>query len=467
MTGPGLMIDRDKDIPLIKQLYDQIRHAILRGDFHSGERLPSSRQLAMELNVSRIVVVEVYEQLLAEGSLASRTGAGTYVAEGAALDIVQSETTCFDVEEGRRQNGRQVIDFRAGVPALRLFPRHTWGRLAMQVCTEAADRVFGYDQPHGCAELRSALARYLARTRRIRCHPDQILVTTGAAQAFSLVARLLHSAGGEVVIEDPVTYDMRRIFLAAGAALLPTPVDDLGIKTDLLPAGKCPDFVYVTPSHQFPLGGVLPIQRRIQLIQYAREANCYVVEDDYDSEFRYSGTPVSSLQELAPERVIYVGTMSKCLSPALRLGYAVLPVQLVEEARQIKMLSDRHAPVLEQLMLARLVEEGALDRHILRMKKVYRKRRETLIHALKGAFSDSVCISGDTTGMHLIADFYGVIFSDTVLAELEAQGVRFYPVEAHAICKGRHTSKVILGYGNLEPTAIEEGILLARRVLGN
>lgn len=258
---------------------------------------------------------------------------------------------------------------------------------------------------------------------------------------------------------------MRRIFLAAGATLLPVPVDGLGMQTELLPVGKSPDFVYVTPSHQFPLGGVLPIQRRIQLIQFAQQADCYLVEDDYDSEFRYSGTPVSSLQELAPERVIYVGTMSKCLSPALRLGYAVLPARWVDEARQIKMLSDRHAPVLEQLMLARLIEEGALDRHILKMKKVYRKRREILIQSLKKKFSDRVQISGDTTGMHLIADFHGMTFSESVLAELETNGVRFYTVEAHAICKGRHTSKVVLGYGNLTPAEIEEGISRARCVL--
>jgi GntR family transcriptional regulator/MocR family aminotransferase len=243
--------------------------------------------------------------------LESRQGSGTYVAEGAFPEVIQREhfPAVQTLADSRTEN-RSLIDFRAGLPALDLFPRKLWGQLGVRVCAESSPWVFGYDHPEGCAELRIALARSLAKTRRVRCHPEQLVITAGAAQAFSLLARLLLSSGDEVIIEDPVTYDVQRIFSAAGAVLSPIPVEEDGMQTALLPREIRPAFVFVTPSHQFPLGGLLPIQRRIHLIQFARTASCYIVEDDYDSEFRYSGTLVSSLQELDPEHVIYVGTLT-------------------------------------------------------------------------------------------------------------------------------------------------------------
>ncbi len=459
-------VDRSQGTSFIRQIYDQIRLSIVRGDLRAGEQLPSTRQLTRDLSVSRIIIVEVYEQLLAEGYLESRPGSGTYVAEGAYLEATQREhvPSVQTLADPRTEN-RSVIDFRAGLPALDLFPSKRWGQLGMRVCIESSPSAFGYGHPEGCAELRIALARSLAKTRRVRCHPDQLVITAGAAQALSLVVRLLLSPGEEVIIEDPGTYDVQRIFSAAGATLSPIPVDEDGMQTALLPPEKHPAFVYVTPSHQFPLGGLLPIQRRIQLIQFARTAGCSIVEDDYDSEFRYSGTPVSSLQELEPDRVIYVGTLSKSLSPALRLGYAVLPLSLVERCRRLKQLTDLHSPVMEQLTLARFIEEGYLERHILKMKKIYRKRREALITALTTTFPHSLRVSGDATGLHLIAEFYGRAFTEQTLADLESAGVRLYPVERHAIRKGYHLGKVILGYGNLTQGEIEEGVKRMKTVL--
>lgn len=466
MTMLWITVDRAQKTPIIRQVYDQIRLSIMKGDLRAGEQLPSTRQLARDLHVSRIVIVEVYDQLLAEGYIESRQGSGTYVAEGAYLEVVPRERfplvhTSVDTEK----ENRSIIDFRSGLPALDLFPRKLWGQLVLRVCAEASPSVFGYDHPEGCVDLRIALARYLARTRRVRCHPDQLVITSGAAQAFSLVARLLLSPGDEVIIEDPVTYDVQRIFCAVGAALFPIPVDEDGMQTGLLPLEKHPAFVFVTPSHQFPLGGLLPIQRRIQLIQFARAAGCYLVEDDYDSEFRYSGTPVSSLQELEPERVIYVGTLSKILSPALRLGYAVLPPSLIERCRHLKRLNDLHSPVLEQLALAHFIEEGHLERHIMKMKKIYRKRREAVIAALETHCPRQLHIYGDVAGLHLVAEFGGRALTEQIFADLEEAGVRLYPVERHAIRKGGHQSKVILGYGNLTPEEIEEGVRRIKTVL--
>ena len=463
-----IAVDRSRDASLIRQVYDQVRLRITRGDLQAGEQLPSTRQLAADLHVSRIVILEAYDQLLAEGYIESRQGSGTYVAEGTYLEAVQREQLpLVHTVAGTGRENNSIIDFRSGLPALDLFPRKLWGHLAQQVCAESSPAVFGYNHPEGCAELRIALARYLAKTRGVRCQPDQLVITSGAAQAFSLVARLLLSPGGEILIEDPVTYEVQVIFSAAGAILYPIPVDAHGMQTDHLPREKRPGFVFVTPSHQFPLGGILPVQRRIQLMQFARTSGCYIVEDDYDSEFRYSGTPVRSLQELEPDRVIYVGTLSKSLSPALRLGYAVLPPPLVEQYRRLKRLTDLHSPMLEQLILARFIEEGHLERHIMKMKRIYRKRREALIAALTANFPGYIQIYGDATGLHLIAEFHGKAFTEQTEVDLEDAGVRLYPVELHAMHKGNHLSKAILGYGNLAQEEIEEGVRRMKTVLSS
>ena len=461
-----ISVDRSSGKPLIRQVYEQIRMHILRGELQAGEHLPSSRELASDLHVSRIVIIEAYDQLLAEGYIESRLGSGTYVAQGTYLEEASEERPPHSHELiDSKKEMNHTINFRSGIPALDLFPRKIWAQLTRRVCTESSHAVFGYDNPEGRPELRAVLSRYLLKTRGVRCHLDQIVITSGAAQAFSLLARLLLSPGDEVIIEDPVTYDVQAIFSSPGTSLYPIPVDEHGMRTDLIPADKEPSFVFVTPSHQFPLGGILPVQRRIQLIQFARTSDCYIVEDDYDSEFRYEGTPVSSLQELEPNRVIYVGTFSKILSPALRLGYLVLPPSLIERCRSLKRLTDLHSPSLEQLTLARFIEDGHLERHIMRSRKIYRKRRMAVINALTTHFTDQVHIHGDATGLHLVAEFPGKGFTEQTLIDLKHTGVHIYPVEIHAIRKGYHRNKAILGYGNLTIEEIEEGVRKMKTVL--
>jgi GntR family transcriptional regulator/MocR family aminotransferase len=283
------------------------------------------------------VIVEVYEQLAAEGYLEGRQGSGNYVAPGAFLERADKfSLTGSSRAESQPARDGELIDFRSGIPALDLFPRKTWAKIMQHVCSEVHSSALSYGEPEGREELREGLSRYLFRSRGVECRPDQILITSGATQALALIARVLVSEGDEVFLEDPVTRDIQTIFAAVGATLCPIPVDELGMQTELLPSDNHSRFVFVTPSHQFPLGGTLPIQRRIQLIQFARKSHCYIVEDDYDSEFRHGGPPVSSLQGLFPERVIYVGSFSQTLSPALRLGYLVLPDALVERYRTAK-----------------------------------------------------------------------------------------------------------------------------------
>lgn len=461
-------IDRSLDIPLIRQVYQQIREQILNGHLHSGEKLPSTRELSSELKVSRNVILEAYDQLLAEGFLVSRRGAGTFVAAGAFLEQ-HKKVPVFHSSDEREENRKEdsVINFRSGIPSLDLFPRKTWAKLSHATWNDTSPSSFGYDIPEGRPELRQVLSRYLLKTRGVHCHPDQIVITSGATQALTLVSKLLLTPNDTVIMEDPITNDIQTIFKDSGALLYPVSVDEYGMKTSLLPINQNPKFVFITPSHQFPLGGTLPIQRRIQLINYSRKTNCYLVEDDYDSEFRYEGPPVSSLQGLEPERVLYIGSFSKILSPALRMGYLVLPSHLIEKCRKLKWFSDLHTPSVDQLILARFIDEGYLERHITKMKKMYKNRRDFLIHCLKITFSDKVNIFGYSTGLHLIVEWNELHFSKELLEHIQQFGVKVYPVEDHTIEKGKHQNRIILGYGHLKNEEINEGVIRLHEAIYN
>lgn len=449
-------IDRSSAIPLNRQVYQQIREKILSGELQAGVRLASTRKLSTELNVSRNVILEAYDQLLAEGFLVAQRGSGTFVAEGASLTRTDPSHEIQKVDHKYVENG--IINFRSGIPALDLFPRKTWAKLSHQLWNESESTNLGYDLPEGRLELRQTLAYYLKRTRGVHCHPEQIIITSGATQAMTLVSRLLLSPNDIAIMEDPITNDIQTIFTSSGATIYPIPVDEDGMKTALLPENIVPKFIFLTPSHQFPLGGTLPIQRRIQLVQYARNQHCYLIEDDYDSEFRYEGLPISSLQGLDPEHVLYIGSFSKILSPALRIGYIVLPTHLIEKCRQLKWFTDLHTPSLEQLILARFINEGYLERHIGKMKKFYKRQRDFLIQCLHKAFSINIKILGYSTGMHLVAEFKDIHFSQEILLKIEQFGVKVYPVEDHTIAKGNYHNQIIIGYGHLKQEDIEEGV---------
>jgi GntR family transcriptional regulator/MocR family aminotransferase len=463
-------VDRALATSLTVQVYEQLRQRILLNELVEGERLPSSRELASSVGVSRNIVLEVYDRLLAEGYLEVRPQSGTYVAAGStflAAEAAQLGGDARSASTGAKPTDRATpaIDFRAAHPAADYFPRAAWGRLAKEVCLHTPERTFGYAGPEGSNELRVVLARYLLQARGVRCHPEQIVITSGATQALHLVTELLsRDRPARIAVEDPVTDEMRTIFTYAGARLIPVPVDDKGILPDMLPTDETPDFVFVIPSHQFPLGGTLPIQRRIQLIEYARRTDCFIVEDDYDSEFTYEGVPVHSLQGLDPDRVIYVGTFSKILSPSLRIGYAVLPARFVDDYRRLKWFADRHTSTLEQLILARFMEEGIFDRHIRRMRKIYRKRRVTLVSNLRKHLPQAR-ILGESAGMHLVVELPDVAFNEAVLARIHEEGVQVYAVEHYAMVRGRHENRIVMGYGGLTVEAIAEGVeRLARAI---
>lgn len=459
-------IQKELGSPLIKQIYEQIRNKILKGELKADEKLSSTRELAQLLNVSRNTVITAYEMLIAEGYITSIPGSGLFINQG--VEFSKPPESIFDYSVtafSSRELEADTIGFHSGTPALDMFPRNKWNKAASQAFKEAPSSALGYDYPQGRPELRNILASYLKKIRGINCHPDQIIITTGAKQGLSLVAKCLLQPGSDALIEDPANENVKKIFSYHTKNIIPIAVDEEGIRTEMLPDDCSPALVFVTPSHQYPLGGILSIKRRLELIRYARKTGCYIVEDDYDSEFRYRGLPVPSLQELDNERVIYTGTLSKTLFPSARLGYIVLPEPLVDQCRELKRLGDHHTNSLNQLALMRFIESGELERHIVRMKKVYHRRRDFLIECMNRCFPGEVRILGETAGMHVVAEFAHVDFNSGLMEDIEKAGVSIMTVEEHSIIKGKHRNQVILGYAHLSQEEIEEGIIRLKRVL--
>jgi GntR family transcriptional regulator / MocR family aminotransferase len=453
---------KSKDKPLFWQLADELRRGIHDGLLPANYKLPSSRTLCDQLQVSRNVVITAYEQLAIEGYLKSKQGSGNYIQAGGLYPTkrikTQSELSRDKRPTTEDSNEKTFIDFRAGVPALDLFPARLWGQLTREVCQTVTREELGYGESAGSLHLRQVLCEHLRLYRGIESTSDLVVITGGAAQAFTIIANLLKTMVKEVIMEDPFTKPIQLSLLETGLTLLPISVDEHGLQTENLPDDSSARGIFVTPSHQFPSGEVLSIQRRIALVEFARHSQSYIIEDDYDSEFRHHGSPLPTLRELAPDRVIYVGTLSKMLFPGLRLGYVILPPQLVSDFNKRKRANDLQSPIIEQLTLARFIKEGYLRRHILQMKKIYKRRRVIMIQALQDAFADEVRITGDATGLHLIAEFPNHVFTSKMLARMEENGLRIYPVEDHAIVPNRQKHRLIFGYGNLSTEQIQRGI---------
>lgn len=448
------------------QIYRQVRDKILNGELKSGEQLPSTRVLSSELSISRNTILSAYDMLMSEGFVQGVIGSGVYVKHGAQAFAQPEKIVDYQVaslEAG--ELSPDMINFDSGIPALDLFPRGKWNRFITQAYHEAPLSALGYDDPQGRPELRCVLAAYLKKARGVECHPEQIIITAGTKQGLSLIAKCLLNQDSEVWLEDPANHNVKQIFSYHTNHIRPIAVDTEGIITNLFPANKIPSLLFVTPSHQFPMGGILSIQRRLELAQFARDTGCYIVEDDYDSEFRYNGKPVNSLFELNRQQVIYVGTFSKVLFPSLRLGYVVLPYPLVEQCREWKRLGDHHSNSINQLALMRFIESGEFERHIMRNKKVYSKRRDFLLSLLDKYFPGQVKVYGTPAGMHFVAEFDGVVFSQDIIQRIKKNGTNVIPVEYHALIKDKHASQIILGYAHLDPIKMEQGIIRIKSVL--
>lgn len=462
-----------------RRIYDLLRSQITDGTLPPGARAPSTRALAADLGVSRTTVTAAYEQLAAEGFLLTATGRaarvlGPLVPPVAPAPNRRSRRAPDLSDVGRRVAGMALpalppaeparIDFLYGAVASRDFPALLWRRAYQAELLRRQPSLY-YAAPEGDPALRRALQGYLRRARGIACDPEQILVVHGSQQAIDLCARLLLNPGDALVFEEPGYLMARRCFEATGARALPTPVDEHGLQTGRLPADGIARLAYVTPSHQFPLGGVLPIGRRVELLQWAQRQRAWIIEDDYDGEFRYGQRPIDALQAIDTDgRVIYVGTFSKALSPQLRLGYLVLPHDLVPVFRQAKRLADRHAPLLEQRVLASLIEGGAYERHVRRVRRENERRRTALLEAIARHLPADVHVSGAAAGLHVVLwlPFLRSQDEPALVAAARAKGVGVHPVSPlYARAASRATDRpagLTMGYASLTSDQIGQGV---------
>jgi GntR family transcriptional regulator / MocR family aminotransferase len=429
------------------QLEDRLRELVRDGTLPAGGRLPSSRSLATDLDVSRRLVVDAYAQLLAEGYLVSRQGGGTYVAASAAT---------ADGAQPQAQVRALQFDFFPGAPDLASFPRALWGRALRDVLRSAPAAAFAYPDGRGAPELRRELAGYLRRVRGVVADPDAIVVCAGATQGLALLGRALaHRGVDAIAVEDPGLPPHRAVLAYAGLRVLGVGVDEDGLEVDALDALDAPAVV-ATPAHQCPTGVVLSPERRGALIRWAR-AGGLVIEDDYDAEFRYDRAPVGALQGLAPEHVAYLGTVSKTLAPGLRLGWLVLPSSWFDAVLEAKVLDDLGSSTIEQLALARLLETSAYDRHLRKARRRNRSRRDALIAAVSRELP-SARVSGISAGLHALVRLGRMVDAARLYKLAAERGVGVYPLSSHMIDAPAHTDALVLGYANLTEPAIAEGV---------
>jgi GntR family transcriptional regulator/MocR family aminotransferase len=470
--------------PITQRICEAIKNQIQAGLFGPGARLPSTRSLAAEWGVSRTTVTAAYEQLIAEGYLETRQGARAQVAQGLGQPTAQpgqpAPTGPTDRLSGYGRRlaafplppvsdaDRLVADFRYGDLSAEDFPTLAWRKVVSAALLRRRPRL-RYGDPCGLPDLRAALQGYLWRARGLRCDPDQIVVVNGSQQGLDLCARLLLDPGDQAVIENPCYNLARQTFMAAGAELIPLDVDREGMRTDGLCAAR---LAYVTPSHQFPLGSIMSAGRRLDLLAWAQRTGAYVIEDDYDSEYRFDIGPIPALQTLDDAgRVIYLGTVSKTLSPALRLGYLVVPATLSVAFSKAKRLADRHTPGLEQEALADLIGSGAYERHVRRVRRRNSDRRAALLATLSATLGDQVTVVGADAGLHVVVWLNRVsrVQEDALIARALAAGLGLYPISplyAPAPADGRHgVAGLVMGYASLAEREIERGVRRFKVVL--
>lgn len=479
-TTPTIPItfDRASTQSLYQQLCDSLRKTILSGQLPGGSALPSTRRLADELGLSRTTVVNAYEQLIAEGYIEGKGGSGSYVAHVLpdeqlraergilpALPLRQTERSLsqrgqfFNTQlPSLRLEKRPPSVFPLGIPALDAFPFEEWRRLVSHCYRTVPHDMLGNSDPAGYLLLREALANHLTLSRAVNCNPSQILIVTGAQQAIDLTARLLLDPGDRVWIEDPGYVAARRTLEAIGAIPVPVSVDEGGIDVAAgMALCNSARLAYVTPSHQFPLGVTMKLSRRLALLEWAHQSGAWILEDDYDSELRFTGHPLPSLQGLdTGARVIYVGTFNKVLFPALRMGYMVLPPDLIGTFTRAHTFIGGQVPILDQVILAKYILEGYFERHIRRMRTLYAERQATLLenaHLLNG-FLD---ISPGEAGMHLVGWLPQHVDDWTASKYAIEHDVLASPISAFSI-KPPSRKGLLLGYAAADVPTIQAGV---------
>lgn len=505
--APAVLVDLDatSDRPLHRQVYDGLRDAILAGRLPAGARLPSTRALARDLGVARNTVTLAFEQLRTEGYVIGYRGGGTRVrnatpdallhvrrnapARGQAEPLRSRSTMAIKLPRVRLPaRGAALVAagkdlgetsaaraFRLGVPALDAFPASLWARLVARRWRRGKVDL-GEGHAAGDSALRAAIADYVANARGVRCSPRQVFVVNGTQQAIDLISRVLLDREDAVWVEDPGYLHVRIALRDAGARLIPVPVDEEGLD---VAAGERASprarLAYVTPSHQFPLGPAMSAPRRLALLSWARRAKAWVLEDDYDSEFRYSGRPLPCLQGLDIERrgpgdepcVLYVGTFSKTLAPGFRLGYLILPDALVDVFRDARAALDRFAPTLEQGVLADFIGEGHYARHVRRVRALYAERQETLIASATSELNGLLTLTPDAAGLHLVGWLRDGVSEVDAVRAAAAEGVEVSPLSRYRLTSpvAPAPGGLLLNYAGFDEQAIRAGVRALRRAL--
>ena len=445
-----LALDRSRPRGLRAQIEDELRTAIRSGRLSAGSPVPSTRALAADLNVTRKVVVEAYDQLIAEGYLRARQGARTIAIAAPPRPATADHRT----EETRGV----AVDFRPGRPDLDLFPRAAWSRATRAALRAMTTDELTDDDPRGLPGLRSALAEYLGRVRGVSADPERIIVCAGFGHGFDLILDALTGLGHDrFAVEDPGYPGPRRRLLAAGLPFDPIPVDGAGLDVERL-RGSAARVVVVTPAHQSPTGVVLPPGRRQRLLEWARAVDGYVVEDDFDAEYRYDRRPVGALQGIDPERVVYGGTTSKTLASGLRLGWLVLPAALVEPIVARRRLTDGATSTPLQASFAEFLRAHDLDRHLRRVRPIYRRRRDALVAALHRELPEAP-VHGVAAGLNVLVTLPAGVTEEAVVTAALAAGVRVHPLGGFRAGTGSDDPPgLVLGYGSVTPGAAELGV---------
>jgi GntR family transcriptional regulator/MocR family aminotransferase len=476
----GLKVDKQSTSSLHVQLYENIREAILTGRLSPGQKLPATRALANELIVSRNTVTLAFEQLIIEGYLTAKTGAGTFVAAPIPEKLLYSKKANVQKQNidntgikpihlryglsqhllDRNKLYERIIPFQTAIPALDAFPFQVWSKIAAKVYRNLSSLPLGYGDAAGYRPLREAIAGYLRVARAVNCEADNILIVNGSQQGLQLAAKVLLQPGTKVWMEDPGYHGARAALQEAGSVICPIPVGKEGLQLDYAmahyPQAK---LVYLTPSHQYPLGGTMPLPQRLCLLEYARKEHMWILEDDYDSELRFVGRPLASLQGLdQARRVIYVGTFSKVLFPALRLAYLVVPsAQLMDTFTSAKAMTDRQNPVTEQAILAEFIREGHFARHLRRMRVLYQERQEVLLQAAQTQLAGLLEIEPAAAGMHVVGWLPEGADEKAVVARTAEYGLITHLISDYAI---RHTNRpgLLLGYTSFDNETLTAAI---------
>jgi len=480
---PIIAVDRTAARPLHRQIYDAYRSAIAGRNLGAGQQVPSTRTLASELGISRIPVLSAYSQLLAEGYLESRSGAGTFVSRSMPDQLTSVEQPRV---RARTRMGPRPVSYRSsllprfklapwlsgwgafsvGQLALDHFPFQVWSNLVIRHSRHVRISSLHFSDPQGSEVFREAIAAYLRTVRGVSCEADQIIVVSGSQQALEITARVLLDPDNAVWVEEPGYRLALQVLKMAGCKLIPVPVDDEGLD---VAAGieRCRNAraAYVTPSHQFPLGVTMSASRRIQLLDWAQSSGSWIIEDDYDSEYRYADMPIASLQGLdRNSRVIYVGTFSKTLFPSLRIGYLVIPPDLVDRFVAVRHAMDVYPPHLYQAVLTDFIKQGHFSRHIRRTRLVYGERRNVLVDAIRDEFGSRLQVVGADAGMHLVAVLPRTM-NDREIAERAArENLWLWPLSPCYLAKSRRQG-FILGFGSTAAHEIPNRVRQLRKLL--